>query len=366
MNLHELWYYLKQKVNRKEWKLFREGPSHVQKELWFDVVVEWELDWKHVFAKWYTDNSREYYFHELDFANKINEFAQLHSDYQISGTEVLDHNDEHNYFVMRAVQEPKLDVKTLSLDEVFVLQSRITWFFAALKQHFDLPYFVGWHEKDKYADLVQFFAWKKQVDDSWVKKLFEGMIRLIKSRVANWEKYGFIQEIVSYDKDSIFRKIDDFASHVSLQNALCDSIGILRDGHVYGNINDKLILIDFDRLIPSLNGYDFMALLFSKLGLNSYIYSDYHEYKKAFFEIKQLLEKHIADKNLVSFLLIQKLLGTIFNDYGWLLLEKESHREYFAKSDISPEENSKRGIIRNFQIMHELFNLDYVSWKSIF
>lgn len=162
-----------------------------------------------------------------------------------------------------------------------------------------------------------------------------------------------VSKVMDYDEKELFLKFKE------LKEAICSyhfeyTFWRFWTGHVFSDGKEHQ-LVDFDNVGYQLEGTEFLGMMRSNLLLSVHNYSSYDEWKLAFELWHQKLLENTKDEALARLLLFQKLVGTIFMDFGYLIPLLPQNRDALIKKGLDPEIVAQQGIQWNFQLLREIF-----------
>lgn len=353
------------------------GPGNLQPH-YHDILFK-TLVWdktcvvKGFTTKWSYRGRQEY-----AITQAFNEFSDIHKTCFHGPTLLGDKQEPVYHFISEEITDKPIDFTILSPQELVKrYKSFVSTFDSFIDDYWPIcnRYNLGSYSKamSKMISTWQHYANK-------IKILKKGMLILISklelAQLESWITYGekyiidehnssFVSSIINYDRSEL---VSNFKKLLDNKNITVDDYHFahwsLYTGKVYGNIDEKTIITDLDRIGPQYRGKDFVWLLWSSLSLNTYNYLDFNDYKEKFDDLMVQCEDIVHNWALLKVLMYSKLIWMIFNDYGRLMLSRDHNRKSIIDQWYTPEANAIRGIQRTAQLFQEMFG-DTITIKKI-
>lgn len=338
-----------------------------------NIVFHTLKDWRDTYVKWFTDDGRYRWKHEFDLTTKLNEFSSNKWSI-IAWPKLLEEHEEPCYhFLSEKITYDKVDFWSMSAQELFEFYHVVSWEFDVFMEEIGPicnRYNLGGFSKQLWKVITQLQKYSekiKQIKKVLLLLLQKIEIQQVKRWILNGESYkidwtSFVKSVVQYDKKELIGKLNSLFEWLEPQDYHFANWSFY-GWKVYWDIKEKVILTDLDRVWPQYRWKDFLWLVWSHIWLNTYSYENYEQYRGKFLEVQSKIDL-VTNNNALSNLLIYcKLIGIIFNDYGWLMLHKESNRSSIESIWQPPEWNSKQWIIWNFNLLSEYFGIHFKELK---
>jgi len=338
---------------------FKEGPA------WKDTKTN--IVWKNedYYLKAFTPEWSVSWIKELELINLFNTFSEK-TWALFSWPEIIKSNTNDDiYFLMKDIEKTwktGIDFSSISQEELIKL-------YKSYREEFDeFEKFSKWKISTEKDPKIQKFVHSiKKIEEKirsleeklWVlklatKKLVGGkQLQHLQDWISKWD--SVVKWIVEYDQSILFSKFQELQKKLKKYDFEYN-FWRFRTWHVFSDWKSHQ-LIDFDNVWYQIKWTELLGIVRSNLFLPVEEYNSYAERKWSFENwYKQLLET-IKNENLARSLVFQKLMGTIFMDFGYLMLKLENNRNKIAEKWLVPEENSKKWIEWNFKLLKDLFEI---------
>lgn len=175
----------------------------------------------------------------------------------------------------------------------------------------------------------------------------------IQDYIHRWKEY--VETVIDVDEKNILKLFSVLQSKVKKYDFEY-SFGRFWTDHVFTD-GKKTQLIDFDNVWYQINGSELVGMIWSNLLYSVENYDSYEEWK-ALFEKRYdtLLDTNKKYKGLADLLLFQKIIGTIFMDYGNLSFSSDNIKKIEDKG-MSAVDNREKWIQWNYRLLWEMFHL---------
>lgn len=337
----------------------KEGPA------WKDIKTN--IVWKNenYYLKAFTPEWSISWKKELELINLFNTFSEK-TWASFSWPEIAKSNINGNiYFLMKDIEKTWKE----NIDFSSISQEKLINLYKFYREEFDeFEKFSKWKiSTEKDLKIQKFVHSVKKIEEKirlleeklWILKLATKKLVGVKQlqQLQNWiSKWdSVVKWIIGYDQTILFSKFQELQQNLKKYDFEYN-FGRFRTWHVFSNWKSHQ-LVDFDNIWYQIKWTELLGIIRSNLLLPVEEYSSYNERKWSFENwYKQLLET-TKNENLARLLVFQKLIGTIFMDFGYLMLKLENNREKITKKWLIPEENSKKWIEWNFRLLKDLFEI---------
>ena len=323
---------------------FREGP--IEKDTKINLI--WKNDAYYIKA--FTAEWAEDWVKELEHINLLNTFSQETWSCFSWPEIVKSMTDDTVYFLMKNIEQSwkkMIDFSTLSVEELISLYGLYRKEFDAFEKFLKANHHI--HSEQWWALI---WDQKKMVEKKQRQQTQEW--------IAQWDTT--VKWIVDCDTDTLLTTFKALQKQVK-QYDIEYAFGGFRSWHVFGDWH-RYQLVDFDNVWYKIIWTELLWVIRSSLLLPVEEYSSYSEWRENFEKWYVVLTKTVNNKDQARLQLFQKLLWTIFFDFGHLMITTDSNRDKIKKKWLVPEENAKKGIEWNYQLLKELFEKDFLLKKT--
>lgn len=353
----------------KEWSLADPVRMNIIAKLVNDEVLR--------YLKAYTKKWKKYGKSELQLIKLFNEYSK-EAGLAFSAPEILDEKSDPFHFIMKDVEQDgteMLDFPSMSREEIMAIYKKYRPIFDGFKE-----YSKGKTSKKEKFKMEIFQKLYSAVD--LIERTDNRLLKLIrKSKMSEFVltslvKYfskktvsGWIDswlEVVSQKQEWV-NKDKLMTTYVQLQKDVkkCEleyNFGRFRTSHVFqkksenGNIDeDTYKLLDFDNVTYQVKGTELTGIMRSNCLLAVENYQSYEQWRAdAMWWYETLLEE-VKPESIVRMQLFQKLIGTIFADYGSIRQRSEEKEKFEKNKAINCDEVSDKGIEWNYKLLQELY-----------
>lgn len=293
-------------------QLVKIGPDN--KEDKTDFIIKWNSKYRKYFT-----NSKEYY-KEIDEIEKFNQFSKKYN-IAICWPSITERNDKKLYFEMMDIENEwlnKINFFYTPHDNIIQIYNQYRETFNKYEKHIE-------NSHDSIKTIVQSSKQKliKTFLDWWnpiaKQQYFKKQKNIINKRYTQWQEN--VQNMwTNIPWIDIQNKLIELQKKFEWKIHLQYNFNRFFWWHVFSDgIHHKLI--DFDSVGYHIQWNEEISLLRSAVLMNVSKFSNYEERKKAIFT-RLVSIKQNNWENLTNLLMFQKLLWTIYADYGYLLANK--------------------------------------------
>ena len=175
-----------------------------------------------------------------------------------------------------------------------------------------------------------------------------------KQQIQNWihKWQDLVKEVILYDELQIFKTLEQLQKKIK-KYEFEYNFGRFWTGHVFSDWKEHQ-LVDFDNVSYQIQCTELLWIIRSNVLLPVEEYSSYEERKNEFEQWHKQLLKIEKNEYLIKLQIFHKLLGTIFIDFGYLMIHIPANREKITKKWFIPEENAKKWIEWNYRLLQEI------------
>ncbi|HNG97225.1 MAG TPA: hypothetical protein PLW93_03035 [Candidatus Absconditabacterales bacterium] len=320
-----------------------------------------------VFIKGFTDVGAYWGKYECEVTKALYTYSHKY-DTSISAPEVIiEANDPCYHFITREIVGDTIDFTQLSITQLTALHKELSSGFDRFIDDYGPlcnRYNLGRYSKQLSSLITLLSKYQKKIkliNKAMIALLGKIELQQVSGWIKNGEQYGFIQQNIIYNKKQIISLLKSLLEKIPMDNSSYHfANGSMYGGKLFEGMNGKKIMIDLDRVGPQFKGKDYIGLIRSRMGLNTSRYKNFEHYQSVFEQTIADIDSISGNPDLSRLLIFCKLIGTAFNDYGYLMLSHQSNRSSItAHSGMTPEDNAREGINWNFELLHQMYGVSF-------